>query len=393
MNWSGVRFLRAYDLYIAVDIKRSIRERAWELGLPVIGFTPAEPLPEIEAILERRREQGYASPFEETDVNLRTDPRALMSEARTIVVFATPYNSWKVSKGADHDLRGRVSNTAWGTDYHIALERKGEELAKHLKHLAPNSVQRVFVDAEPLVERAYASRAGVGWIGKNCSLITPSHGSLVFLGLILTSLEIEPDPPVAGECGSCRLCLDACPTGALVEPYVANSSICLSQVTQMRGFIPVTLREKMGDRLYGCDSCTDVCPYSLKLDATEVEEFLPEKGPGERPLLSTVLSLTNKQFKESWGKTAAGWRGRTVFQRNAIIALGNSGRSDAVPLLIDALRDARPVIRGCAAWSLARIREAGALQVLEGALGRERDSEAFAEMRSAIAALRKQLVH
>jgi epoxyqueuosine reductase len=234
-----------------------------------------------------------------------------------------------------------------------------------------------------LVDRAVAERAGIGWSAKNCAVITPEWGSWVYLGEMLTNLPFPPDVPVTESCGECTLCIDACPTGALVGPGQLNSSRCISFVTQTKGVVSDELKEKIGNRLYGCDTCQVVCPKNKGMNWTHQAELQPDPEV-VKPLLIPLLSLSNKEFIRQYGHSASSWRGKKPIQRNAIIALGNFKDETALPILIEKLlEDARPEIRATAAWSIARIGGGSALTAINKALQQEKDPAVIPELEKA----------
>jgi epoxyqueuosine reductase len=211
------------------------------------------------------------------------------------------------------------------------------------------------VDTGALADRAVAERAGIGWVGKNCAVITPEWGSWVYLGEMITNIPFPSDKISTDQCGDCTLCIDACPTGALVGPGQLNSSRCISFVTQTKGVLDDELMRKIGNRLYGCDTCQVVCPKNKGLNWTHQPELQPDPEKA-KPLLIPLLSMSNKEFKEQYGSSASSWRGKKPIQRNAIIALGNFKDRSAVLVLSDLLKqDPRPEIRATAAWALGRI--------------------------------------
>lgn len=393
-------------------LKERIVARARELGLAAVGVQRAEPLPGVEEALSRRRALGLESPFEAGDHPGRGDPRHLLEGARSVIVaalsyyepFPTPPEAGEtetagtegdgVPAGVEAGPRGVVSRYAWGEDYHRTLRERLLTLADFLEGEVPGAACRVFVDTGPLVERANAARTGMGWIGKNCCLITPGHGSWVFLGAIVTSVPLEPDEPVAPDCGDCDLCLKACPTGALIAPGVLDHRRCLGYVTQMKGAIPRELREALGRRVWGCDTCQEVCPHNREVARGEGRTPGAAEEPDYdivRPLLIALLGMGKREFNRRLGHTAAAWRGRHVLRRNAAVALGNAGAPEAVPALVDALEDPRVEVRRHAAWALGRYVSASAdghpaaAVALERALQREEDPAVKEEIEDALA--------
>jgi epoxyqueuosine reductase len=359
-----------------------------ELGIDGIGVTDAEPFHDVREHLEMYHELGHESGFEHPVVEERIDPRGILPEAKSIIAIAMAYRTEKyTSQKKPEGLRGQMSIYAWGMDYHHVLKEKLTQLAARLEQEVgrPITVHNS-VDTGPLVDRAVAQRAGIGWLGKNCSVITDKHGSWVFLGQLITDISIEPNEPAPPpQCADCPdLCLRACPTKALVNPFQTDSKKCLSYITQMKGFVPEEYRAKLGRRLWGCDTCQVVCPKNKEVAFGTAIEFDPEPEYAF-PDIMKILEMSNRQFRREYGGSAAAWRGVKVMQRNAVIALGNMREEKALPKLLELLeQDERPEIRGTAAWSLRKIDEAGTREQVAAAYERETDEEARHEMRWAV---------
>ncbi len=343
------------------QLKAELKAYAAALGVTALGVTTAEPFEAEAGILRERRRAGLTSRFEPETPTARRDPRELLPGARSIVAVGVAYHArpsrlrGPEAGGSGSPLRGWLSRYAWGEDYHRVLHRILARLIVFLEARASRSLRAVaWVDTGPLIERAVARRAGLGWIGKHGCLIVPGAGSYVFLGEIVTDLELKPDRPVPDGCGSCNRCTEACPTRAIVFPGVVDARRCLAEVSQWRQPVPEALRRPMARRLFGCDTCQEVCPYNRHAPETVLAEFLTPPAP-PRPDLAELLRLDGSGFRTRWARSAAGWRGKKVLQRNAVIALGNSGDPAALPLLLACLDDRRPQIRGHAAWALARL--------------------------------------
>jgi len=365
-----------------LSLKESIKMAAKELGIDKIGFASAEPFLELKQILLKHREQGFESGFEEPDIDKRVYPELSFAEPRSIISIAVAYpskmpNPPKSEPGA---YRGIISRAAWGEDYHHVLRNRLQRLEAFIKERVPDARLESMVDTGVLVDRAVAERAGIGWSGKNCSIIAPELGSWFFLGEMITNIPFPPDVPVTEDCGDCTICIDACPTGALVGPGQLNSSLCISFATQMKGWLDDKMKEKIGNRLYGCDTCQIVCPKNRGKNWTQHEEFTPDPEL-MKPLLIPLLTIGNKEYKEKYGRSASSWRGKKPIQRNAVIALGNFKDASAVPHLRELLlSDPRPEIRGTAVWSLGKIGGDEARQALEAALSREQDERVLEEL-------------
>jgi len=355
--------------------KEDMKTAAPELGIDKIGVASAEPFAELKERLIRQKEKGYDSGFEEPDLDKRTNPALLFPGARSIIAIAVAYPAKlkhpPVSEPGKR--RGILSRSAWGEDYHHVLRRRMDNLAEWIRERVPDARLMPMTDTGPLADRAVAERAGLGFGGKNCSIITPEFGSWVYLGEMITDLPLEPDTPVEESCGDCTACLDACPTGALTGPGQINAKRCISYLTQTKEALPDEFMRKIGNRLYGCDTCQVVCPKNKGLDFRHHEEFLPDSET-VKPLLNPILFLSNREFKEKFGASAAAWRGRKPIQRNALIALGNFRDAESVPDIRRVLfEDPRPELRYTAAWALWRIGTAEARQALEEALVQESD--------------------
>jgi len=371
------------------DLKEEIRKAAPKLGIDEIGFASAEPFFALKDILLRHRALGRESGFEEPDLDKRVYPDRHMAGVRSIIAVAVAYPSKLPDppKSAPGAYRGIIARSAWGEDYHKVVRERLERLAAFIRERVPGARTAIMVDTGALCDRAVAERAGIGYVGKNCALITRRHGSWVHLGEMLTDIPFEPDEPVTEQCGDCTLCLDACPTGALVGPGQIHAKSCLSYLTQTKEFLDDRWKRKIGNRLYGCDTCQIVCPKNRGVNRTHQAELRPDPELA-KPLLKPILTMSNRQFRETFGKSASAWRGKKPIQRNAIIALGHfrdkSATADLGRLLLE---DPRPVIRGTAAWALGRIGGDEARRFLEEAAGRETDGRALEEVQNALKAI------
>ena len=271
-------------------------------------------------------------------------------------------------------LTGRVARYAWARDYHRALKRRMRELVRRLESMADKPVAaRWYVDDGPMLDRAAARRAGLGWFGKNGNILSPGWGSWTFLGQLITDLPLEPDAPLAKTCGACVRCIDACPTGAIVAPYVVDNARCISYLTiENRGAIPRELRPLMGDWVFGCDLCQEICPVNRQ-SRPATQPIAPAASVSGRLDLPELLSLSEAEFRARFAGTAlrrAKWDGML---RNACVALGNRRDPDAVPILRQTLNAAPPLARAHAAWALGRIATPAARESLSAAIRTETD--------------------
>ncbi|AIE59179.1 tRNA epoxyqueuosine(34) reductase QueG [Bacillus methanolicus] len=367
-------------------LKKEIIEYSKTIGIDKIGFTSASPFTEMKNRLRIQQELNYQSGFEEQDIEKRVTPSLLMDSPQSIISIALAYPSKMKERviGKKGERRGIFCRASWGTDYHIILKDRLKKLEEFIAEKVPGAQFKSMVDTGELVDRAVAQRAGIGWSGKNCSIITPEFGSYVYLGEMITNIRFEPDTPMEDRCGSCNKCVEACPTGALVQGGQLNAKRCIAFLTQTKGFLPEEFREKLGNRLYGCDTCQTVCPENKGKDF----HFHPEMEPDPeiaKPLLKPLLHISNREFKERYGHVSGSWRGKKPIQRNAIIALAHFKDETAVNDLIKVLNeDPRPVIRGTAAWALGKIGGENAKNALLKAKETEADLEVLNEIEKGI---------
>lgn len=375
-------------------LKEEIKAAASSLGIDDVGFTTAEPFLYLKNILQQHREKGYESGFEEPDLDKRTIP-ALQSgdKPESIISISVAYpskmdNPPKSEPGA---RRGILARASWGQDYHQVLRAALANLEAFILERVPDAVMDSMVDTGVLVDRAVAERAGIGFSGKNCSIISPKWGSWIFLGEMVTNIPFPPDEPVQEGCGECTKCIDACPTGALVGPGQLNAQACISFLTQTKGFLSDEYMTKIGNRLYGCDTCQIVCPKNRGKNWNHRPQLQPDPEV-VKPLLMPILDLSNKEFKEKFGSSSAAWRGKKPMQRNAIIALGNFKETAAVPKLCEiVLKEPRPEMRGTAAWALSKIGGEEALAAVERALETEEHETVLEMLAKAQKKLREDL--
>ena len=377
------------DIDFWLQLKEEMIAAASSLGIDKLRVTSADPFFELKERLIRHRELGHESGFEEPDLNLRTEPTLLMPEARSIIAIAVAYPSKLKNAPVSEPgkRRGILSRSAWGEDYHQALRRRLIKLTEWILQRVPDAKLMSMVDTGALSDRAVAERAGIGWSGKNCSVLTPEWGSWVYLGEMITDLPIPPDKPLLEGCGDCTLCIDACPTGALVGPGQLNAQKCISFVTQTKGIVEDEMMVKIGNRLYGCDTCQIVCPVNRKIDTRHHAELLPDPEVA-KPLLRPLLKMGNREFREKFGSGSASWRGRKPIQRNALIALGNFRDIESIPDIAEVLNnDPRSVLRATAAWALGRIGFAEASECLRAAQSKEKEAEVLSAIERALSAI------
>jgi len=315
-NVTTPKFLSAY-----------IKEKARELGFELVGIVPAEPLVEERSRLDEWLARGYhgeMSWMARDSSSLRTDPRELFPGARSVVVVAKNY--YTAAQHSDSADTGKVSRYAWGDDYHEVLAAKLRALLTAVQSIQPTTDGKVCVDIQPMMDKAWAARAGLGWVGKHTNLITTEYGSWVFIGELILNLELDYDRQVVVDhCGSCTLCIDACPTGAITEPYVLDSNKCISYATiELRApELPQEICENLSGWFYGCDICQDVCPWNRFEEVTTDPAFQPREG-NVNALLSRVLELTPEAYAERFRGSAMKRAKLAGLQRNARALLRNA---------------------------------------------------------------------
>ncbi|MDP4125932.1 MAG: tRNA epoxyqueuosine(34) reductase QueG [Bacillota bacterium] len=296
--------------------KMKIKQWGCELGFVSVGFTTAEAIEGLDSLLETRSEKGLATPFEVKEIKLRIDPQAVWDQCKTVVALAYPLPATQPPLKGE----GIIARSAVGEDYHQVLYQKINQLINSMVVNGWTGTPRFQVDTGPLVERAFAVRAGLGWVGRNQQLIIPGYGSFVALALLLLDQEIEPDQPCTlDQCGTCQRCAEVCPAKIIgKEPFQAIH--CVSYQTQSKAVLTNEEFSKIGERVFGCDSCQEACPHNKKrIQQEQVTSSSLKRGVD---LLET-LNLTKSEFGERYKLTAAGWRGKGVLQRNAFLALRN----------------------------------------------------------------------
>jgi epoxyqueuosine reductase len=359
---------------------------AREAGAGAVAVASAEPDARAAGRMRRSFARGDLAtwPYDGSYADRAARPEALLAGAASVVCVAVPYAT--PAPAGRGPLTGRVSNYAWATDYHVRVRELLSVVAAAIDELAGGPATRIVCDTAPLAERAFAARAGLGWVGKHTNLIAPALGSFVFLGEIVTTLEVEADRPLAKSCGSCARCVDVCPTGALRGDYTIDATRCISDLTQRADGIPRELRPLVGEWIWGCDLCQDVCPPTRRARIAGSADFAAPEATAAFPPLLRLLTLRSGEFKRRFARSAMGWRGAAVLRRNAAVALGNSGDRAAVPALVQALgADPHPMVRGHAAWALGRIGAPAAFAALDRAVEVETDPQVREEIAASLA--------
>ncbi len=368
----------------------AIREAAGTLGFEFVGVTGADPAAADGEFLTRWLSEGKAAGMAwlGRDPARRSTPKAFLPEALSLISLGVRYYQGPLPPPPDVPA-GRVARYAWGGDYHAVIEERLEKFRGELARIfGPGVISRPAVDAQPLLERAFARRGGLGFVGKNTNLIRPGVGSYLFLADVLVNLEWPADPSLPQGCGACVKCSAACPTGALDEAYVLDSGLCIAYHTiENRGDIPRHLRPKMGNWLFGCDDCQDICPFNTRVGETRWREFRAERGPGAWLALGDVLRLrTAEAWKKRFQGTSILRAKRAGLVRNACVSAANLGFvEELAPELEDCLRrDSEPVVRSHAAWALGRAGNARSRGILDRAHGGEPDPGVREEMEAAL---------
>ncbi|MFQ5637820.1 MAG: tRNA epoxyqueuosine(34) reductase QueG [bacterium] len=342
-----------------MSLTGKIKRRSQQLGFDLVGVAPVEPVPEL-SFYKEWLEAGYAGKMEylKRNVEKRTHVDQVVPEAKSVIVCAMIYDTdYPYSTETTDPARGWISRYAWGDDYHDIVQKKLFELLDFIKSESLEEVvARVYVDTGPVVDRVYAKYAGIGWYGKNTCIINQQKGSWFFLGEIITSLDLEYDTPVPDRCGNCRRCIDACPTDAILEPYVLDSRLCISYLTiELRDNIPVALRPFLSNHIYGCDICQDVCPWNRKAPKTEESALQPRDGLFN-PDLNEMAGLTLDGFREKFRKSPVKRSKHPGFLRNVAVAMGNSRDSKFLPVLQELADDSDPMVAEHARWAINNIK-------------------------------------
>lgn len=375
-------------------VTTALKVEAMRVGFDLVGIAPAV-TPTGFHKLNDWLERGFAGhmsyiPHREAAYE---HPGSILDGVRSVVMLAVNYRTQDPRPAGVNE--GRVSRYAWGSrDYHDVLKEKLRQLADFLHEERPGCKTRGVVDTAPLLERDFARLAGLGWLGKNTMLINNRAGSWLFLAALLTDVELDYDEPFqADHCGTCTRCLEACPTGAFPEPYVLDARNCISYLTiELRNKpIPAEFRDKMGDWLFGCDICQDVCPWNHKAPLSDEPAFQP--APDLSPADAIEILQTDPEgFRRRFQHTPLYRPKRSGLLRNAAIVLGNTGDERAVPALIDALDDQEPLVRGAAAWALGQHGGIEAQSALQSRLELEDNADIVEELQAALTALPEDTV-
>lgn len=375
-----------------MSFKESLQAEAFSLGFTFIGATSPEPPPHLAAFerwLTAGRHGAMAYLASDQSLQRRAQPYLILPECRSVFILAARYPSpLEMTLLPTREMHGRVAAFAWVDDYHEILINRLQSLIDWIEHITGHQVRwRGYTDTGPILERELAQRAGLGWIGKNTCLISPIHGSFFFLAEIFTDLQLEYDSPfTADRCGTCKRCIESCPTGCILPDRTLDATRCISYLTiENKGPIPTDLRPLIGNWIFGCDICQMVCPWNLHSTQPINKPIFISRPNIPQPVLSRELRLTPQEFSHKFRRSSIKRTHRRGYLRNVAVALGNSGNPDAVPDLAQSLEmEAEALVRSHAAWALGQIGTVPARQALEKARQRDSDLNVNSEIEMAL---------
>lgn len=341
-----------------MSLSRQIKKHAKELGFELVGIAPVQAMPELN-FYKDWIEAGYAGEmtYLERNVEKKLAITQVVPEAKSVVVCAKIYHTDHPLSITEKDpARGWISRYSWGDDYHDLIKKQLFELSEFIEKASPQPFySRAYTDTGPIVDRIYAKYAGIGWFGKNTCIINQQIGSWFFLGEVITNLELEYDEPAPDRCGTCTRCIEACPTDAILEPYILDATKCISYLTiELKNDIPVELREGIGNHVFGCDICQDVCPWNSKAVTTEDSSYQPRAGL-VNPDLEEMINLSPDEFSLKFRKSPIKRSKYKGFMRNVLIAIGNSAQTKFLPILERLRTSEEPLIARHARWAFNKI--------------------------------------
>lgn len=317
--------------------RQTVQKWAYETGFDLCGVTDGASLSSLRSMLFRRQQSGMQTDIEEDDIEKRISPSLLVSEFRSIITLGLSYH---FDKDVSNTSVFRLSRSSMGKDYHSVMQSLLKKLANRLFHSTGEKFQ-ISVDTYPLIERELACDSGIGFYGKNCSIINPTFGSFIFLGEIISTMAFEKTKRAESLCGDCDRCIRACPAGALSK-YGLNAKKCLSYITQKKGILTPEEGALIGNRLYGCDTCQDVCPWNRDAKKTKGDLFDLSHCKGYD--IRMLFSMSNREFQEEYGHIAASWRGKNVLKRNAVYNILNARAEEYYDLVERAKQDSNPAV-------------------------------------------------
>jgi len=340
------------------SLKARIFDKARELGFSACGIARADSVPEAAERLREWIAAGHHGEmgWMEARAEQRASPQGLWPEAKSIIAlamsYAPPHDPMTLANAKD---RGRISVYAQGSDYHKVVKKALKAMGRWLAEEAGGEL-KVFVDTAPVMEKPLSAAAGIGWQGKHSNLLNREHGSWLFLGVVYTTLDLEPDEPAQPHCGSCTRCIDACPTGAIIAPNLVDARRCISYLTiEHAGPIPHEFREAIGNRIYGCDDCLAVCPWNRFASAAQANKAFAPRPELVAPALADLLALDDAAFRELFSGSPIKRIGVNRMIRNCLIAAGNSGDSSLRPAVERHLENEDPIVADAANWAIERL--------------------------------------
>lgn len=367
-------------------LTQQIKARALDLGFDLVGVAPVSNAPNADAY-EAWLARGYQGEmsYMARNVEKRRYPGHVLSGAKSLVAVALNYKQPNDDSLVNSPSHGRIAQYARGIDYHDLMKDRLDSLLLSINELADDPVRgKVYVDTGPVLERDFAVLAGLGWYGKHTNLINRNMGSWFLIGEILIDLELSYDEKVTDHCGTCTLCIEACPTDAITEPYVVDARRCISYLTiELKGAIPVQFRTELGNHVFGCDDCQDVCPWNRRAPEAQEPAFKATHFT-DHPSLVHLLRMTADDFRANFKGSPIKRTKRRGLLRNVAIALGNSNDTAVVQPLIAALEDEEPLVRQHAAWALGRLRTQEAHGALIQASAVEQDADVLVQINLAI---------
>ncbi len=341
-----------------VSVTNLIKQKAVDIGFDLVGISPVDSFPENQFYKEWLN-QGFSGEmtYMERNQEKREDLKQILPNAKSVISCAVNYNTdYPYSTELPDKNKGWISRYAWGDDYHDIIKDKLQILMDYIGSISSDEVSsRVYVDTGPVLERVYGKYAGVGWIGKNTCLINQQIGSWLFIGEIITDIELYYDTPVPDRCGTCTRCIDACPTDAIVKPYILDSRLCISYLTiELKNKIPQELRQGVSNNIYGCDICQDVCPWNKRAPFSDNMEFEPREQL-YYPHLDSLSGISADEFRELFRGSPIKRTKRRGLLRNIMVAMGNSENREFIPHIKLCLQDEEPLVRAHAVWALWKL--------------------------------------
>jgi len=349
-----------------IEFSKSLRAQVRSLGFAKIAISRPERLDERNG-LKSWLEAGHHGDmlWMQRDPEKRLDPRLLFDDCRSVVTLAMNYYS--PEKHSENAWEGKISRYAWGMDYHAVAKNRLRKLLEWIRSEEPTATGVAYCDTGPIMDKAWAHKSGLGWIGKHSNLISRDWGSWLFLSELLLNLELDTDSEDRNYCGTCQRCMAACPTQAIVAPYIVDARRCISYLTiELRGSIPREFRRSIGSRIFGCDDCQDVCPWNRFAQITDEGAFRPASG-NHTPDLKDLMTITEEEFRSRFAQSPIRRAKYAGFLRNVAVALGNSRDPAVCGVLIKSLNHSEPLVREHVAWALGEI---GGKQVYEALLAR-----------------------